>query len=31
MGIKEAKNRSLFSVQRAILKTTTTSAACGEV
>ncbi len=30
MGIKEAKNRSLFSVQRAILKTTT-SAACGEV
>ncbi len=30
MGIKEVKNRSLFSVQRAILKTTT-SAACGEV
>jgi len=30
MGIKEVKNRSLFSVQSAILKTTT-SAARGEV
>ncbi len=26
MGIKEVKNRSLFSVQRAILKTTTSAA-----